>query len=106
MLLAELSILGTQKIPFTCSYLPGKSNFNITFFLCIFLMMILITKMAEYEQRALENLAWFSSMVVVLFTATIAARWWATADARADGAELRFEEETLAEVMSLGLTAG
>src|SRR5262249_7529233 len=45
--LTELCLLGAQKIPFTCSYLPGKSNFHLTFWLCIGLLMELVGRGAE-----------------------------------------------------------
>src|ERR1019366_4255474 len=35
IILAEFSFDGVQKIPFTCSYLPGKSNLHLTFWLWI-----------------------------------------------------------------------
>ncbi len=40
--LAELCLHGTPKLPFTCSYLPGKSNFNISFLLCSILIFTVI----------------------------------------------------------------
>jgi CubicO group peptidase (beta-lactamase class C family) len=52
--IAELCLLGSQKIPFTCSWLPGKSNFHITFWVCILLILEIVLKITELELRAGE----------------------------------------------------
>jgi hypothetical protein len=56
---AELCLHGTQKLPFTCSYLPGKSNFNISFLLCS--MMAYIGHRASVRGGAgvLRQRCWF-----------------------------------------------
>ena len=46
---AEVCLYGAQKIPFTCSYLPGKSNLHITFWLSIGYVTAVITKAADFS---------------------------------------------------------
>jgi hypothetical protein len=103
MALMELCLHGSQKIPFTCSYLPGRSNIHLTFWLCTGLIMTLISKGAEFERRALGDLARYSIILAVLGFIVVLARWRTTAAAYSQGAELRFEEEAPPVIMSLGL---
>ena len=63
-ILAELCLQGIQKIPFTCSYLPGKSNFHITFLLCISFLIPLINRVAIVERRALDDRFAYSVLVL------------------------------------------
>ena len=55
IILAELSRDGVLKIPFTCSYLPGRTNFHMTFWLWIFLIVTLVLRAAVHEREAFEN---------------------------------------------------
>jgi hypothetical protein len=72
--LIELSLYGTQKIPFTCSYLPGRSHFHLTFWLCIGLLMLLISRGAQFERRALSHDNLFGGIVATLVVIAAAAR--------------------------------
>ena len=38
LILADLNLLGFYKVPFTCSYLPGKSNIQFSFW--VFMIVI------------------------------------------------------------------
>ena len=70
---AELSLYGFRKIPFTCSYLPGKSQFHM----CVIAFLgyiFLITKGAGLERRALQDPVLYAEMVAVLAAAAAAAR--------------------------------
>jgi hypothetical protein len=53
--IVELCLQRAQKIPFACSWLPGRSNFHISFWLCIGLLMTLVRKWVEFEQQAIRN---------------------------------------------------
>jgi hypothetical protein len=101
--LTELCLRGTQKIPFTCSYLPGRSNFHLTFWLCTGLIMTGIVKAAAYEREALTNPRRWTCIAGVLILLVLLGRWWNKVAADAAGAELRFEEETTPVIMRLGL---
>ena len=54
MILAYICLHGFQKIPFTCSYLPGKSYFHMAFLAGLGLLY-LILKAVEFERRGLET---------------------------------------------------
>jgi CubicO group peptidase (beta-lactamase class C family) len=100
---AELCLLGTQKLPFTCSYLPGKSNFNITFLLCINLGLLAIVKAALIERDSFDNPAAYTAALALLTGLAIAARWSATKLAASHEGELQFEESAEPAVFALNL---
>lgn len=102
VIVAELMLAGFRKIPFTCSYLPGKSYFHMA--LIAFLgLMFLIVKGASLERSALEDRTFYIAMVAALSLAAIVARWRTAARARSDEAALQFEEERDPEILGLGL---
>ncbi len=101
--LVELCLLGQQKIPFTCSYLPGKSNIHVTFWLCIGLLMTLISKGAQFELRALVDARRYLSILIALGGIALLNRWQASATARSEGADVRFEDESAPVIVGLGL---
>jgi len=104
IVLAEVSFDSVQRIPFTCSYLPGKSNMHVTFWLWIFLIFLGIVGAAVNEKKALESL---TATVAVLAALGIAAgsailrnNWLA----RPSQAELRYEEIRTDQLISLELS--
>lgn len=101
--LMELCLHGPQKIPFTCSYLPGRSNFHITFWLCIGLLMNLIGKGAEFERRALVDSSLYSRALVVLIVFLAIARWRSSAGANGEEAGPQFEDELPPVIIGLAL---
>lgn len=103
MILAEICLYGTQKIPFACSYLPGKSHFHITFLLCILMIPLLVDSGAEFERHALEHPASSVAMLVVLVIAAVCATWRTAKLAKSSDVELQFEEEPRPAVLVLGL---
>ncbi len=99
LILAELCLLGTQKIPFTCSYLPGKSNFNITFLISVSLIFTGLAKVAQVERNAFDEPLSYAAIVAVLVVLAIAARW----RAGSSEGELTFEEPADPAVFMLDL---
>jgi hypothetical protein len=104
MILVEICLLGRQKIPFTCSWLPGKSNFHITFLLCAGFVALLVTKAAEFEMDALRNTD-FSLWILLLILAVVAAcaRWRTTQLARSEEDPVQFDEVPSWHILSLEL---
>jgi CubicO group peptidase (beta-lactamase class C family) len=88
VILSEICLIGVQKIPFTCSWLPGKSNFHITFWMCVALVVQIIGRAAEYERRALTNPAGYAALLSILALVALCARWRTNSEAAA----LTFEE--------------
>jgi hypothetical protein len=102
VILSYVCLHGFQKLPFTCSYLPGKSYFHMTFLAALGLMF-LILKAVEFERSALEDPASYAKALVILVIAAACARWRTVAKANSEGTALQFEEEPPAEVLVLGL---
>ena len=94
---------GVQKIPFTCSYLPGKSSFHVAFWVFFLIAVPIVLKASSLEQEALQDPASFGVMVTVFATLLMALRWWNWRAAQADEAEPRFEEELPGQVVSLNV---
>jgi hypothetical protein len=102
-ILAEACLYGIQKFPFTCSYLPGKTNFHMTFWWCVGLVVVLIEKGTEYELRALANPRAGAVLLTVLAILAAMARWRASAFAKSEEGELQFEDSPDPAVQTLGI---
>ena len=100
---AEIGLFGVQKIPFTCSYLPGKSNFHITFLLCTTLVLALIAKAAQLELRTFADIRAYAAMLAVLIVAAMIARGRNMANARSPEGTLQFEETADPAICGLNL---
>jgi hypothetical protein len=90
--IAELCLHGSQKIPFTCSWLPGKSNLHIAFWICIMLILELILRLAEFERGSLQNPTRCVGIAVVLTAIAAGAAWRTSRLASAETESLHFEE--------------
>jgi len=98
----ELCLAGFHKIPFTCSYLPGKSRANMAFLAFVILLVAMIEG-AKFERRALGDAASFARMALVVAVVAAGSRWWAYVAAKSVGSELRFEEEPVPAILALDL---
>ena len=65
-ILVELSMLGFQKVPFTCSYLPGKGNLQYAFWGCVLLLLPLVNMGAKLEEQLSHSPVGYISMILVL----------------------------------------
>jgi CubicO group peptidase (beta-lactamase class C family) len=101
--LAEVGLHGMQKLPFTCSYLPGKSNFNMSFLLCGMLIFVVIVEAAKLERDSFDNAATYAAVVGLLTTLAICARRSATRLSKSDAGELQFEDAEDPAILVLGL---
>jgi hypothetical protein len=102
ILLVEICLYTLRKIPFTCSYLPGKAGIHIAFWVCVIFFLRLLHDAAELEGRLLHRLLGGIMMVVIVALAAIGMRHLGAS--RADlTEELLFEEAYPAEVTSLRL---
>jgi CubicO group peptidase (beta-lactamase class C family) len=104
IILAEFSFDGVQRIPFTCSYLPGKSNLHLTFWLWIILLFVGVVGAAVNELKALESPTASAAVLACLGIAALFAvvrNNWLAGPSRA---ELRFEEEPPDRLLSLDLS--
>ena len=102
MILAYASLYGFQKIPFTCSYLPGKSNMTFAF-LGFWVYVNLVAGGANLERRALDRPASFAAMAALLAAAALCVRWRTIARAKSEESEVQFEETMPPAILVLGL---
>lgn len=95
--LSELCLRGTQKLPFTCSYLPGKSNFHLSFWLYIVLMVQVLVRSALFELEALSDPVKYAAAAASLAVAALAIHIWN----RSEDDELQFEEASTPAIYAL-----
>jgi CubicO group peptidase (beta-lactamase class C family) len=104
IVLAEFSFGGIQKIPFTCSYLPGRSNLHVTFWLWIYVVLGGIVGCAISEREMLESpvacAAVLAGFGIAALFAMLRNNWLASPSQ----AELRYEEEPPDRLLSLDLS--
>jgi hypothetical protein len=103
LILVDASLKGFRKIPFTCSYLPGKSKVHMVFWFGIIPLVMAIQQAAELEQRAMSSPLGYWAMVVTLGAVAFAARRLTNMSANRSGPEVQFEESASDELVGLGL---
>lgn len=103
VILLELLLLNFHKIPFTCSYLPGKSNMTFTWFLYWSAFTMYAYSMASLEFWMLQR-----PVRLILFYALALAGWRALAIYRDRVLDRRFTliyedaPEPLVQTLELG----
>jgi predicted Na+-dependent transporter len=101
-LMVELCLTTFAKAPFACSYLPGKANLHVVFWVLLFGMIPLLRKALEFESRLLLRPWWFCGLVVCV--ALPAAGVAAMTEMRSrSGDVLVFEEEYGEQIVTLNL---
>jgi hypothetical protein len=100
-ILSELGLIGFYKVPFTCSYLPGKSNIQLVFWGFLVVLLVVVMSIAEFEQRALHDPILFVSMSSAF--AAMASGLWAFNRHQAKSAVIYFEELPDVAIQTLGL---
>jgi len=102
-LFAEISLVGFYKVPFTCSYLPGKTNIQFAFWGFVFVLIILAVSFAPLEMQALGDPVGYTILCSAVFAA--ACGLWAFNRHRAKSAVLYFEELPEQPIVTLGLSS-
>jgi CubicO group peptidase (beta-lactamase class C family) len=102
MIVADICLLRFPKIPFTCSYLPGKSRVHMVL-LAAFGALLAGPEIAMLERHALRETGSMALMLALLAVVWVALRRTTVALAAREEQELRFEEEMSPAVLGLGL---
>ena len=102
IIVAELSLHGFQKIPFTCSYLPGKSYFHMAA-LAFAGLMFLIIKGADLERTSFDSPSLYATVAGILALAAVLARWRTSTQAKSEESSVQFEDLEVPAIQSLGL---
>ena len=97
---AEFALHGTTKLPFTCSYLPGKSKFHMAFWAFV-AILALVARGAAMEMHALQgdNATYFITLGVLVVTLAL-ARWRTT---MLMSSEVHFDELPEPAIFALNL---
>jgi hypothetical protein len=101
-ILADLNLLSFHKIPFSCSYLPGKSNIQFAFWAYLLVFVPVTIQGAQYEDRALHH----PILYLCLISGLAITSWglWALNSHLSKSATLHFEEFLPDEITTLGLS--
>jgi hypothetical protein len=102
VLIADLFLHGFRKIPFACSYLPGKSQVHMVFLGAAGLMWFVMLSV-KYERQVLQDPRGIATMAALFAAAAVCGRLATAAVARLDDDDLQFEEEAPPAVLELGL---
>lgn len=102
LLVIELALTGFAKVPFTCSYLPGKANLKIMFGVYWGLLIIVSELVTDVEQRGLRDLANYAWLMGITLLAWLVAAYRGRG-MRARIPALTFEEHPQPAVVGLGL---
>lgn len=101
LILTDLSLVGVEKVPFACSYLPGKSNIQYLFWAFVVIFVPLAAAFSHYELRALQGVARFTLLAAGLAAADAAI--WSFNRRKARTAILYYEEQEPVVIQTLGL---
>jgi len=102
-ILADLALIGFHKIPFTCSHLPGKTNFQFVFWGAFAGVILILLLAMNVEFPALHHPGQCAVLLAVLAAAAAGLRIFN--NQRARSAILYFEEPPMEVITRLGLLA-
>jgi hypothetical protein len=102
MILTEFSLHRFYKIPFTCSYMPGKGNLQFVFWAFALILLPLIHAAARFEFRLLDRPIDLCLTVAFLTILLARARAYNRVTAR-DLKEIQFDEVPEPEIVGLHL---
>lgn len=100
-LFVEFALYKFDKVPFTCSYLPGKTNIQVVFWGFAFLVTLFGITGAVYEHGALHDASKYATIAGVLLIGVVGLG--ALNRHRAKSTVLYFEEMPAEVIMRLGL---
>jgi hypothetical protein len=106
LILVEVCLSGTQKIPFTCSYLPGQSRMHIAVYVALVMVLPVAIRAAEFERDALQDPVVYAAMLGVLGIVWVGVRWRTAWLGSVDGAQPEFEDDPAGRVLTLDVWDG
>ncbi len=103
-IVVEATLFGFRKIPFTCSWLPGKSNIYRLYWGFFALQPLVLINGCSLELRALHEPLLYAKVFSALTVGYAAICWWVGARAASDEPAVQFEETEASPILSLGLS--
>jgi hypothetical protein len=102
LLTVEVCLITFAKVPFACSYLPGKANLHFIFWVSLLLTVSLLRQAIKVESRMLLRPGWFLALIgTLLLIAGGVALFTELRSKKTDA--LVFEEEYEEQLVSLKL---
>ena len=101
VILCEVALYRFHKVPFTCSYFPGKGNIQFGFWV-LFGLLVLSPIVAGVEWELLQRPMTCALLLLALVAAALAARWRTDAAATTTEA-MQFDEVDAEGIISLNL---
>ena len=92
ILLIEISLHGFRKVPFACSYLPGKANIHVKLGIWAILFLFVTDRGVAIEFWAMERAGRFAVFIGILLVLAIWARVRTTELASSAYNQLQFED--------------
>jgi predicted permease len=103
VILVERSLYRFRKIPFACSYLPGKANLRVKLGAYGILFLFLCNVGVQIEAASLRKAASFTILALILLAAA-AWSWFRTVRmAASPDARVQFDEVPVADIFALDL---
>jgi hypothetical protein len=99
---SELCLYGFEKIPFTCSYRPARTHFQMASLSCL-IFNVMIFRAAAVEREALDSFSEYALIAGILVLAAILARWLTWSRAKSEEAVMQFEDLETPTIQGLGL---
>lgn len=103
MIFVETALIGTMKIPCTCSCLPGKSHVHLAFCVAVIWLLAVILKGARLELDALQQPAQYGFLVGMLCAIWIARRWGIAWLTNSKDVQPLFDDEPAGRAVTLEL---
>jgi hypothetical protein len=103
-IVGEICLQGFQKIPFTCSYMPGKTNIHMAVISVVFVLMNALGYCAAEEVKAIQHPLTFAAMAAVLGGILYVLRRITKEQTATDDAGIQFVDEGTVIVRGLGLS--
>lgn len=103
VLVVERALYRFRKIPFACSYLPGKANLHVRLYASGVLFLFLADSGSRLEFWAMDQTSRFVALFAVILALAIWARRRTAEFANAPGNRIQFEEVPPAEIFALDL---
>lgn len=103
-ILTDLAILSLRKLPFACSYMPGKGKLHFVFWGGILIGLPLINEVGAFAYRLLATRSGSMELLAFVSSCAILLRWY-NSGSRQDARAIRFQEEEPVDLLALRLNS-
>jgi hypothetical protein len=100
-IMTDVALIGVSKIPFACSYLPGKSNVQFMFWAFVIVFIPLAMMFSRYEQSVFDHPLAYALFVAILLIAALIL--WLFNRRQAKSAVLYYEESEAEVITTIGI---